>query len=113
MPWRRWGSRICGGCWADNLAQAPDYRFMQGEIDKAEAILDQLLAEGACVSLGQLGVTGRDLLALGLSGPAVGQALRALLDAVMDGDLPNERQALLAAVRGQRAETLSAGPAEE
>ena len=98
---------------ADNLAQAPDYRFMQGEIDKAEAILDQLLAEGACVSLGQLGVTGRDLLALGLSGPAVGQALRALLDAVMDGDLPNERQALLAAVRGQRAETLSAGPAEE
>ena len=98
---------------ADNLAQAPDYRFMQGEIDKAEAILDQLLAEGACVSLGQLGVTGRDLLALGLSGPAVGQALRALLDAVMDGDLPNERQALLAAVRGQRAETLSAGPAEK
>ena len=98
---------------ADNLAQAPDYRFMQGEIDKAEVILDQLLAEGACVSLGQLGVTGRDLLALGLSGPAVGQALRALLDAVMDGDLPNERQALLAAVRGQRAETLSAGPAEK
>ena len=86
---------------------------MQGEIDKAEAILDQLLAEGACVSLGQLGVTGRDLLALGLSGPAVGQALRALLDAVMDGDLPNERQALLAAGRGQRAETLSAGPAEK
>ena len=98
---------------ADNLAQAPAYRAMQEEIGKAEAILDQLLAEGACVSLGQLGVTGRDLLALGLSGPAVGQALRALLDAVMDGDLPNERQALLAAVRGQRAETLSAGPAEK
>ena len=98
---------------ADNLAQAPDCRVVQGEIDRAEAILNQLLAEGACVSLRQLAVNGRDLLGLGLSGPAVGKALQALLDAVMDGDLPNERQALLAAVRGQRAETLSAGPAEK
>ena len=86
---------------ADNLAQAPDYRFMQGEIDKAEAILDQLLAEGACVSLRQLAVNGRDLLAMGLSGPAVGQTLRELLNAVLDGALPNERQTLLAAVRDQ------------
>ena len=84
---------------ADNLAQAPDYRFLQGEIDRAEAILDQLLAEGACVSLGQLAVNGRDLLAMGLSGPAVGRALRALLDAVLEERLPNERAALLAAAR--------------
>ena len=84
---------------ADNLAQAPDYRFLQGEIDRAEAILDQLLAEGACVSLGQLAVNGRDLLAMGLSGPAVGRALRTLLDAVLEERLPNERAALLAAAR--------------
>ena len=86
---------------ADNLAQAPAYRFLQGEIDRAESILDQLLAEGACVSLRQLAVNGRDLLAMGLSGPAVGQTLRELLNAVLDGALPNERQALLAAVRDQ------------
>ena len=49
---------------ADNLAQAPAYRFLQGEIDRAECILDQLLVEGACVSLRQLAVNGRDLLAL-------------------------------------------------
>ena len=85
--------------WADNLAQAPEYRAVQGEIDKAEAILDQLLAEGACVSLRQLAVTGRDLLALGLSGPAVGRILRTLLDAVLDETLPNQRAALLAAAR--------------
>ena len=84
---------------ADNLAQAPDYRFMQGEIDKAEAILDQLLAEGACVSLGQLAVNGRDLLGLGLSGPAVDKALQAMLDAVLDETLPNEREALLNTAR--------------
>lgn len=84
---------------ADNLAQAPDCRVVQGEIDRAEAILNQLLAEGACVSLGQLAVNGRDLLGLGLSGPAVGKALQALLDAVLDETLPNEREALLNTAR--------------
>ena len=87
---------------ADNLAQAPEYRAVQGEIDKAEAILDQLLAESACVSLRQLAVNGRDLLALGLSGPAVGRILRTLLDAVLDETLPNQRAALLAAARNHK-----------
>ena len=53
------------------------------------------------MSLRQLAVNGRDLLAMGLSGPAVGQTLRELLNAVLDGALPNERQTLLAAVRDQ------------
>ena len=87
---------------ADNLAQAPEYRSVQGEIDKAEAILDQLLAESACVSLRQLAVNGQDLLALGLSGPAVGRILRTLLDAVLDETLPNQRAALLAAARNYK-----------
>ena len=84
---------------ADNLAQA--HQDLLGEIGKAEVILDRLLAEGLCVSLKQLAVDGRDLTALGLRGPAVGQVLNALLDAVVDGDLPNDRAVLL-----ERAQTL-------
>ena len=80
---------------ADNLAQDPAYRAMQKEIGRAEAILDRLLAEGACVSLDQLAVRGGDLLALGLSGPAVGETLEALLDAVIEERLPNDRAAQL------------------
>ena len=80
---------------ADNLAQAPAYRGRQLEIDKGEAILERLLAEDACFSLKQLAVNGDDLLALGLRGPAVGRALEALLNKVVDGELPNEREALL------------------
>ena len=83
---------------ADNLAQAPAFRAMQGEIDRAEELLEELLAEDACVTLKQLAVNGRDLLALGFAGPAVGQMLEALLSAVVEGDLPNERSALLEAV---------------
>ncbi|QUO37685.1 HD domain-containing protein [Dysosmobacter sp. Marseille-Q4140] len=80
---------------ADNLAQDPAYRAMQEQVGRAEAILDHLLAEGACVSLDQLAVRGGDLLALGLSGPAVGETLEALLDAVIEERLPNDRAAQL------------------
>lgn len=80
---------------ADNLAQAPAFRATQAEIDKAQAILDHLLAENACVSLKQLSVKGNDLLGIGLTGRAVGKMLQALLTAVMEGNVPNSRDALL------------------
>ena len=83
---------------ADNQAQA--HQDLLGEIDKAEAILDRLLAEGACVSLGQLAVRGGDLAALGLRGPAIGRMLDLLLDRVVDGDVPNEREILLKTAAG-------------
>lgn len=84
---------------ADNFAQAPQFWDRQAEIDKAEDILDRLLAEDACFSLKQLAVNGKDLTEMGLSGPAVGQALNTLLERVVDGGLPNERAALLEAVK--------------
>ncbi len=84
---------------ADNLAQAPAYRHRQRELDRAEEILEGLLAADACFSLRQLAVDGNDLLSLGLRGPAVGASLRRLLDAVLDGTLPNDREALLCAVQ--------------
>lgn len=84
---------------ADNLAQAPAYRGRQAEIQKGEEILDKLLAENACFSRKQLAVRGRDLLALGFSGPGLGKALEELLEKVVDGALPNEREALLEALR--------------
>jgi tRNA nucleotidyltransferase (CCA-adding enzyme) len=59
------------------------------------AALDALLAEKPCFSLKDLAVNGRDLTALGLSGPDVGKALNQLLDAVLDETVPNEKEALL------------------
>ena len=58
--------------------------------------LDALLAEKPCFTLKELAVNGRDLTAAGLKGKAVGEALQALLEAVMDGKVPNEKEALLA-----------------
>jgi len=63
--------------------------------DRMEA-LDALLAEEPCFTLKNLAVNGRDLVSAGLKGKAVGEALQFLLEAVMDGKVPNERSALLA-----------------
>jgi tRNA nucleotidyltransferase (CCA-adding enzyme) len=84
---------------ADNLAQAPEYRDRQVLIGQWEDLLNLVLQEGACFSLRQLAVRGGDLTALGLRGPAVGRVLQALLDQVLDGKLPNDREILLHCVR--------------
>ena len=81
---------------ADNLAQHPDYRGRLTEIDRAEDILNALLARQACFSLRDLAVKGGDMAALGLEGPAIGQMLQTLLEAVMDGAADNDRGTLLA-----------------
>ena len=60
--------------------------------------LDAILAEKPCFTLKDLAVNGRDLLAAGLRGKAVGEALRALLEEVMDGKTENTREALLHSV---------------
>ena len=59
------------------------------------AALDALLAEQPCYTLKDLAVNGRDLTAAGLKGKEVGEALQALLEAVMDGRVPNKKEALL------------------
>ena len=84
---------------ADNMGQAEEFRYRQKDIDRIESMLNRELEKGNCFSLKQLAVNGNDLLALGLSGPEVGQTLQNLLNQVMDGTLPNRRDALLAAVQ--------------
>ena len=60
----------------------------------------QLDADGVCCRVSQLAVNGRDLMAAGIpAGPGLKRVLNALLDAVIREQLPNEREALLAAAR--------------
>ena len=84
---------------ADNAAQSPLAAGRQEELDRARAVLDQLLAEGACFQKKDLAVNGRDMLELGLRGPEIGRALDRCLEAVVTEQLPNERRALLRLVR--------------
>ena len=57
--------------------------------------MERIEREGQCWSLDRLAVNGRDLAAYA-QGPALGKLLHRLLDAVIDGDCPNDHDALMA-----------------
>ena len=83
---------------ADALAHAPLGRDPAlRNIDKWEQLLDAVLRDTPCLSLKSLAVSGDDLLALGMApGSRMGQLLNHILELVADGDLPNDKPALLA-----------------
>ena len=54
------------------------------------------MTEEVCFTLRDLAVDGRDLMALGFTGKAVGNCLNHLLAQVLEETLPNEKSALLA-----------------
>lgn len=86
---------------ADNLAQAPEYRGILEKIDRAEELLNRMLAEKRCLQLKDLAVNGKDIMALGYSGRAVGDVLQTLLKGVISGEMENRREALLAILEGK------------
>ena len=69
-----------------------------GAFAALQAEAERLTAENACCRVSQLAVNGRDLMAAGVRpGPGLRQVLNALLEAVITGQTPNEKDALLAA----------------
>lgn len=84
---------------ADNLAQHPAYHGRQQELDELAVLMEEVLAQKACFSLKQLEVHGREMMDMGLEGRGIGQVLNRLLALVIDEQLPNEKEALLAQVR--------------
>lgn len=88
---------------ADTLAHSPAAFRRLAVLDQAEKELEEILRENACFTLAQLAVKGGDLQGMA-EGPALGRLLRQLLEAVMDGACPNEREALLALARRLAAE---------
>lgn len=67
--------------------------------------LTELIAERPCVTLRDMAVNGRDLMAEGIAhGKDLGETLNWLLTEVLNERLPNEREALLTAARSHRAE---------
>jgi len=84
---------------SDNKAKGTTpFAELEARFAALEADLDALIATDPCVTMKQLAVNGNDLIRAGIAkGPALGNCLQALLDAVVDGTLPNDRDALLTA----------------
>ena len=62
--------------------------------DKENAILTEALECGVPYAIGGLDIRGTDLIALGIKGEKIGEALNSLLFAVIDGRVENEKDAL-------------------
>ena len=86
---------------ADASAQSPERGGARlDNVCKMEEMLDLLLKEEPAFRISDLAISGGDLIALGMRpGPQLGAFLESILEAVMAGDLPNDREALLAYVR--------------
>ena len=83
--------RLTALCSARHPEQTRAFAALQAEAER-------LKAENACCRVSQLAVNGRDLMAAGVRpGPGLRQVLNALLEAVITGQTPNEKDALLAA----------------
>lgn len=79
----------------NNVELLRDYLTLV-DIDGATCLrIEHLIAEKRCYNLSMLAINGDDIVACGIHGPKVGIVLTSLLDAVIDGKCPNEKQALL------------------
>ena len=87
---------------ADILAQSS---YMREEklrnLGAVYAELERIIESGECYCLRMLAVNGADLLHLGYrSGAVIGEMLDTLLNKVITGELPNEKEALLSFAQG-------------
>lgn len=82
---------------ADILAQSSYMR--QEKLSTLDAVCkeyERILNSGECYSLSTLEVNGKDIIHLGVqSGEMIGALLNELLDKVINGELPNEKEVLL------------------
>ena len=109
---RRWLSRLGPEAFfqllevkrADSMGKALEQvRDRLAELDEIKIMAEQILAQGQCLTLKDLAVNGRDVIAAGVApGPEVGRVLNRLLDRVLGGEVPNAREALLELIDAAR-----------
>ena len=88
---------MCDLMRADSLAQAPEYHERVNEINELEALFDEMIAENEVFSLRDLPLSGKDLIEAGIpEGPAIGEALEAAFQEVVEERLSLDHDALLA-----------------
>lgn len=85
---------------ADNNAQSTSLALAEKEnVRKLLSLGEEIVKSGECYSLSCLAVDGNDILKLGIEGKKVGEVLERLLDEVIFGNIPNEKERLIASVK--------------
>lgn len=84
---------------ADTYAQSEYRRYEKlKELDSLAILAIEIDESNACLKIADLAVDGNDIKALGLEGRQIGGSLAAALDAVISGEISNDRQEILSFV---------------
>jgi len=84
---------------ADNIGTGNMSEELGHKFCEIRQMISDILASEECFSLKDLAANGRDVIAAGVpAGPQVGQMLEMLLEKVIDGEVQNEREALIEAI---------------
>ncbi len=81
---------------ADTLGQSAICRHRIAIFEEVSQMINEILQEESCFTLKNLAVNGHDMMTLGFQGPTIGRVLQECLDAVLDEQIPNEHEALMA-----------------
>ena len=85
----------------DRLAHAPEHAEPPSALREIPILMRAIRDADECLSLKTLQIKGDDLIAMGVPrGKEIGVILNALLEQVIDGALPNDRERLLTAAKG-------------
>ena len=90
---------------ADTLAQSMYLRPEKlRNLEQVNREMERIIADGECYNLSMLSVNGSDLIHIGVgTGQRIGEILNSLLQSVFTGELPNEKEPLLAAARAMQS----------
>lgn len=84
---------------ADDLGHREEYHNPDCFFEEYRRIAGDIIASNECFSLKNLAVKGGDLMKSGIEpGPEMGRILNHLLEKVINGELPNEKEALLESI---------------
>ena len=81
---------------ADDLGKRPEYQNPKSFFESYRKIAAEIIESNECFSLKNLAVSGDDLISVGLKpGKEMGAVLKTLLEKVIEGEIPNEKEKLL------------------
>ncbi len=86
---------------ADEAGKAAEFRLDKSVFSEFRRLAAEIIEKKECFSLKNLAINGADLISAGFEpGPEMGKILETLLEKVIEGEIQNEKEALLSFAKG-------------
>jgi tRNA nucleotidyltransferase (CCA-adding enzyme) len=87
---------------ADEMGKKAEFRLQKSVFEEFRRLAAEIVEKEECFSLKNLAVSGADLISAGFKpGPEMGKILETILEKVIEGEIPNEKEKLLSFVKSK------------